>query len=120
MTTAPAQEYTIDATGKSIGRVAADAAKKLMGKASAAYTPHLIPAAKVRIENAKKLRIAEKKRLQKTYTRYSGHPGGLKEESLSHLIERKGASEALRHAIEGMLPRNTQFVQRMKNLTIHE
>ena len=49
-----------------------------------------------------------------------GYPGGLKKESLSSLIGRRGASEALRKAVKGMLPRNTMLVARLKNLTVKE
>ena len=91
-----------------------------MGKTAADYTPHIRSNVNVVISNASKLRITEKKRLQKIYTRYSGYPGGLKKESLGNLIGRRGTSAALRHAIKGMLPRNTMLVARMKSLTISE
>ena len=106
--------------GKSLGRVASEAAKALMGKTSANYTPHIRSDVHVVISNASKLRITDKKRQQKTYTRYSGYPGGLKHESLAALIARRGASESLRKAIRGMLPRNTMLVARLKKLSITE
>ena len=114
------KEYNIDAAGKSLGRVASEAAKALMGKTSADYTPHIRSDVKVSISNAGKIRIRERKRLQKTYTRYSGYPGGLKKESLGHLVSRKGAAEAIRRAVKGMLPRNTMIVARLKNLSVTE
>ena len=114
------KNYTIDAAGRSLGRVASEAAKALMGKTTADYTPHIRSNVKVVVANASKLRITEKKRLQKTYTRYSGYPGGLKKESLGSLIGRRGASDALRHAVKGMLTRNTMLVARLKNLQISE
>ena len=91
-----------------------------MGKTSADYTPHIRSQMKVLISNASKLRISEKKRLQKKYTRYSGYPSGLRTESLGSLLGRKGASEAIRKAVKGMLPRNTMLVARLKNLSITE
>lgn len=112
--------YTIDASGKTIGRVASQAAKMLMGKTTATYTPNKASEVKVTIENASKMRVTEKKRLQKIFTHYSQYPGGLKKESLGARIGRKGMSSAIRHAVEGMLPNNTLFVGRMKNLTISE
>ena len=112
------QEYSIDATGKALGRVATEAAKALMGKAHASYTPHIPSNVKVTISNASKIRLTEKKRLQKIYTSYSGYPGGLKKESLGSLVGRRGTGEALRKAIKGMLPRNTMLVARLKNLKI--
>ena len=72
------KKYEIDAAGKAVGRVASEAAKALMGKSHADYTPHIPSVVNVIISNAGKIRITEKKRLQKKYTQYSGHPGGLK------------------------------------------
>jgi large subunit ribosomal protein L13 len=112
--------YSIDAAGKTIGRVATEAAKALMGKSHADYTPHIPSVTKVTIANAGKIRVTEKKRLQKNYTQYSGHPGGLKVESLGSLIGRRGKGAAVRKAIERMLPRNTMKTARLKRLTISE
>ena len=114
------KEYRIDAAGRTLGRVASEAAKALMGKADADYTPHIRSDIKVTVANAGKLRISEKKRLQKVYTRYSGYPGGLKKESLGNLVGRKGNAAALKKAISGMLPHNTMLVGRLKNLSITE
>jgi len=114
------KKYDIDASGKTVGRVATEAAKALMGKAHADYTPHIPSVVKVTITNAGKIRITEKKRLQKRYTQYSGHPGGLKIESLGSLVGRRGKSAAVRRAIERMLPRNTMKTARLKRLTITE
>lgn len=119
MTTKTAEKnYAIDAAGKTIGRVATEAAKALMGKAHADYTPHIPSVVKVTISNAGKIRITEKKRLQKSYTQYSGHPGGLKIESLGSLVGRRGKSAAVRKAIERMLPRNTMKTDRLKRLIV--
>ena len=112
--------YTIDAAGKALGRVAAEAAKALMGKARADYTPHKNSGVKVTVTNAGKLRLTEKKRAQKVYRHYSGFPGGQKRETLASLTARKGRGEAIRRAVERMLPRNTMRVARLKNLTVTE
>ncbi len=114
------KEYAIDAAGKSLGRIASEAAKALMGKTTADYTPHIRSNVKVSISNASKLRVTEKKRLQKVYTHYTGYPGGLRHESLGSLIGRSGASAAIRKAVKGMLPRNTMLVARLKNLSVTE
>lgn len=112
--------YDIDAGGKSLGRVASEAAKKLMGKTDPSYTPNVSSVVKVRIRNANKLSMPEKKRIGKKYTRYSGYPGGLKTERLGNLAARKGQKEVLKRAIERMLPRNTLRAGRMKRLTIEQ
>lgn len=113
-------EYTIDASGKSLGRVASEAAKMLMGKTQPSYTPNIRSNVRVNITNASKLIARERKLTQKTYTRYSGYPGGFKKETLGKLNARKGHREAMRRAIHSMLPDNTLRVARMKNLTISE
>jgi large subunit ribosomal protein L13 len=113
-------EHTIDAAGKKIGRVASVAAQALMGKKSASYVPHIDSKVAVKITNASKLHITEKKRVQKKYRHYSQYPGGLKEESLGALLKRRGHGHAavLKKAIERMMPRNTLRIARMKRLTI--
>lgn len=112
------QEFTIDATNKSLGRIASEAAKALMGKSGADYTPHIQSDVRVKVSNAGKIHMSERKRHGKVYTSYSGHPGGLKRETLGALVERNGKEEALRRAIERMLPRNRLRNGRMKRLTI--
>jgi len=113
-------EYTIDAGGKTLGRVASEAAKALMGKTSPDYVPNKRSDVKVQIVNVSKLYMRERKRSQKTYTTYSGYPGGLRKESHAALSARKGAGEPLRRAVKRMLPRNTFLTARMKNLIINE
>lgn len=110
-------KHTIDAAGKTLGRVASEAAKALMGKMRADYTPNKLSVVKVTVTNASKIYTREKKKLQKTYTTYSGYPGGLKKETLQMINARK-PGEAVRRAVQKMLPRNTMLVARMKNLTV--
>ena len=110
--------YTIDAAGKSLGRVASEAAKALMGKTSADYTPNVRSNVKVTVTNAGKISMRERKQLQKTYTTYSGFPGGLKSENVQMLVARKGAEEMVRRAVTRMLPRNTMRTPRLKNLIV--
>jgi large subunit ribosomal protein L13 len=113
--------YTIDAGGQTLGRVASAAAKALMGKTRADYVPHVNSNVKVTIVNASKLYSREKKRSQKTYTTYSGFPGGIKRETWAALSARKGGNgEAIRRAVSRMLPRNTMKTSRMKNLIVTE
>lgn len=118
MTTTTSSKHTIDAAGKTLGRVAAEAAKALMGKMRADYTPNVRSDVVVEISNADKLFIRGTKKVQKIYTTYSGYPGGFYKESLKQLIESKGNAEAIRRAVERMLPKNTMRTDRMKNLKI--
>jgi large subunit ribosomal protein L13 len=115
-----AHTHNIDAAGRSLGRVATEAAKALMGKTLSNYTPNKRSDVRVTISNASKLITREKKSIQKTYQNYSGYPGGHRIETLRSLNARKGYGAALRLAITRMLPRNTMRVARLKNLTIEE
>ncbi len=103
-----------------MGRVASEAAKALMGKMHASYTPHILSDVRVTVTNVSKIRLPEKKRNAKIYTTYSGYPGGLKRESLASLTGRRGYGEALQRAVRRMLPRNTMLTARMKHLIITE
>ena len=110
--------YTVDAAGQSLGRVASEAASILLGKKSATYMQNEVVDADVTIVNAKKLALSEKRIAGKEYTHYTGYTGGLRITPLARLIENKGVSEALRRAVDGMIPRNKLRKERMKRLTI--
>ncbi|MEX0917467.1 MAG: 50S ribosomal protein L13 [Candidatus Paceibacterota bacterium] len=112
------ETHTIDASGKKLGRVASEAAILLMGKARTDFEKHEIAPVKVEILNASKLNLPEKKQVEKKYIRYSGHPGGLKEESLEHLITRSGYEEVVWRAIYGMLPANKLRNELMKQVEV--
>ncbi|MBA3789084.1 50S ribosomal protein L13 [Patescibacteria group bacterium] len=110
--------YTVDAQGRTLGRVASEAASALLGKKSAHYVQNLVLPVEVTITNASKLSLPEKRVAGKTYVRYTGYPGGLRETTMALLIDKKGIEEALRKAVDGMLPRNKLRNDRMKRLTI--
>lgn len=103
-----------------MGRVASEAAKALMGKMSADYTPNKDSNVRVTIKNAAKMTKREQKLNTKMYRTYSGYPGGARDESLRSMNTRKGHGAALKIAITRMLPRNTMRVARLKNLVIEE
>ncbi|HEY0908017.1 MAG TPA: 50S ribosomal protein L13 [Candidatus Paceibacterota bacterium] len=112
--------HTIDAQAKKIGRIASEAAKILMGKNSTAYAPNVVADVEVRIINAAKADVTDKKMDQKVYKRYSGYPGGLIETSMKRLVEKKGMSEVFTIAIKGMLPKNKLQAKMLKNLVVTE
>lgn len=112
-------EYTIDATGKRLGKVATEAARYLIGKNSPAFAKNEVIDVLVTIENASKLDISEK-RAKDIYQSYSGYPGGRKEETLGHLAERLGYEAVVRRTVAGMLPKNKLQAVRMKNLVVTE
>lgn len=110
----------IDATNKTLGRVASAAAKALLGKDSASFAKNLVSAGEVRIVNAAKVALSGKKAGSKEYIRFSGYPGGQKTETYAMLTARRGHAEAIRRAVLGMLPKNKLRAQRIKNLVIEK
>ncbi len=109
---------TIDATGKKMGRVASEAASFLIGKRNVNFVRNKVCGIPVKIINTSKASFDVKKLKDKEYVTFTGFRGGLYTESLSHLIERKGAKEAFEKAVYRMLPSNSLRKQMMKNLTI--
>jgi len=110
--------YTIDATNRTLGRVASEAAHALLGKRSASFTKNLVAPIKVTIENVGKLHLPERRIKGKVYTRYSGHPGGFYETRMDVMIEKKGIAEVVKKTVDGMIPRNKLRNERMKNLIV--
>ena len=95
----------VDATGKTLGRLATQLADALRGKRKPEYTPHCDVGDFVIVINAEKVSVTGDKREQKRYYRHSGYPGGLRSRSLGDMLERR-PEEVIRLAVKGMLPRN--------------
>lgn len=110
--------YTIDASGRTLGRVASDAAQALLGKKSPQYVKNFVLPVTVNIVNAGKLKISEKREATTTYIRYTGHPGGLRSRTMTELKDKKGLEEVVRMTVDGMIPRNKLRKDRMKRLSI--
>ena len=98
--------HVMDAEGKTLGRLSSEIATLLQGKHKPIYVPHLNTGDYVVVVNTDKVRVTGKKLAQKKYYRHSGYPGGLREETLEKLLDRT-PTRAIRHAVKGMLPKNT-------------
>ena len=97
--------YLIDATGKTLGRLAADIASRLRGKHKVEYTPHVDTGDYIVVVNAEKIRVTGNKLQDKKYYRYTGYIGNLKSISLEKLLKEK-PERVIQKAVKGMLPRN--------------
>ena len=113
-----ATTHTIDATDRTLGRVASEAAHALLGKRSAHFVKNAAMPITVIIENASKLHLPKKRQEGKIYTHYTGYPGGLREVRMDMMITKKGIEEVVRKTVDGMIPRNKLRKERMKRLTI--
>jgi len=111
---------TIDATGRTLGRVASEVAMSLMGKTKATFERNIYSGFPVRVVNASKLRITAKKLDEIYHLRYSGIPGGLRILKGAQTAEKKGLKELIRLATYQMLPKNKLRRIMMKNLKIED
>jgi large subunit ribosomal protein L13 len=99
------QWYVIDATDMVVGRLAAQIAPILMGKHRPTYTPHIDTGDYVIVTNVEKVVFTGNKWQQKTYQRYTGHPGGQKDEVAANLFKRR-PERILQLAVQRMMPKN--------------
>lgn len=112
--------HTIDASGKTFGRVASAAAKILMGKHAPDYVPNKVADVKVEIINAKLTKMSERRMKETLHETYSGYPGGFKTATNEKIVKNKGWKGLYELAVYGMLPGNKLRPLMMKHLTISE
>ena len=110
--------FVVDATGQRLGTLASRVAQVLEGKHKPTYATHIDVGDHVIVLNAARVDIGRGKTEQKVYSRHSGYPGGLRQETLGHLLERR-PEEVIRRAVKGMLPRNKLGVQQLRKLKIY-
>ncbi len=106
-----------DATGQTIGRLATQVAKVLMGKHKPTYLPNVDVGDAVEIEHITKLSITAKKMEDKLYYHHTSHPGHLQTRTLREVWE-KDPAEVMRKAVRNMMPKNRLHTDRMKRLKI--
>ena len=109
--------HLIDVKDQILGRVSTKIARHLTGKDKVEYVPHQDVGDHVVVINAKEVGVTGKKEKQKTYYRHSGHPGGLRAETLGDLRERR-PKEIIRRAVKGMLPKNKLQKSMLRRLHI--
>lgn len=97
--------WVVDATGKSLGRLASAVAHVIRGKHKPTFSPHVDVGDFVVVVNADKIKLTGNKLDQKLYSHHSGIPGGFKQVSYRHLLEDK-PTFPVEKAVKGMLPKN--------------
>jgi large subunit ribosomal protein L13 len=108
----------IDASDKVVGKVAVEIASILRGKTKPVFTPHVDTGDFVVVINAEKVKLTGNKLEQKVYYRHSGYMGGIKAASAKSLMA-KNPEEILRHAVRGMLPKNSLGKSMFRKLKIY-
>lgn len=99
--------YIIDAEGKTLGRLASEAASLIRGKHKPQFTPHVDTGDFVVVINADKIVLTGKKMQNKMYYRHSMYQGGLKVTPAHEMISKK-ADRVIEFAVHGMLPKTRQ------------
>jgi len=111
--------FVLDASGKTLGRLATQAASILSGKLNPLYTPYIDTGDHVVIINAEKIVLTGLKADQKLYRRYTGFPGGLREESFIDLLKRRPEA-IVEQAVKGMLPKSKMGRQMATKLKVYK
>ncbi|MDO8602454.1 MAG: 50S ribosomal protein L13 [Candidatus Omnitrophota bacterium] len=110
------KHYLMDAENQILGRLAVKAALLLSGKRKIEYTSNVDNGDFVVVVNAAKIAVTGDKLQAKTYTSFSGYPGGLKIKTLERVLKTR-PTEVIRHAVKGMLPKNklgSRMITRLK------
>jgi large subunit ribosomal protein L13 len=110
--------HLIDATGKTLGRLATEVASRLRGKHKADYTPHMDNGDYIVIINAGAIRVSGRKFKDKIYHSYSGYPGGLKTTTFEKL-QTKHPEKAIETAVKGMLPKGPLGREMFRKLRVY-
>ena len=110
--------YVVDATDKTLGRLASEIALRLRGKHKPEYTPHADTGDYIVVINAEKVRVTGNKAKGKIYYSHTEFPGGLKQISFEKLIE-KAPERAIEFAVKGMLPKGPLGRQMYRKLKVY-
>ena len=110
--------YIVDATGKVLGRVAAEIARRLRGKHKPEFTPHVDTGDYIVVVNADKLRVTGNKAKDKLYHRHTTYPGGLYTTSFEKLHARH-PERVLHMAVKGMLPKGPLGYAMLRKMKVY-
>lgn len=97
--------FIVDASGKTLGRLASEVAKRLRGKHKPEYTPHVDTGDFIVVINSDRVKVTGNKAKDKVYYSHSGYPGGIKEITFEKLLA-KDSRRVIEIAVKGMLPKN--------------
>jgi large subunit ribosomal protein L13 len=110
--------YVVDASGQTLGRLASQVARILMGKENPQYTTFLDTGDHVIVINAEKVKTTGMKSEQKVYQHYTGYPGGLRTEEFRKRFARKPES-VIEAAVLRMLPKSKLGRQMISKLNVY-
>ena len=97
--------FLVDASGKTLGRLCTELARRLRGKHKPMFTPHVDTGDYLVVINAEKIHVTGNKLQDKMYYRFTGYVGNLKSETLGQAMNAH-PERVIEHAVKGMLPKN--------------
>lgn len=110
--------YVVDATGRTLGRLASEIATRLRGKHKPQFTPHVDTGDYIVVVNAAKIRVTGNKLKDKIYQHHTGYIGNLKSISLEDLLA-KSPEQVILKAVKGMLPKNKLGTAMLRKLRVY-
>src|SRR5690348_6502313 len=110
--------YLVDATGKTLGRLSTELARRLRGKHKPEYTPHVDTGDYLVVINAEKIHVTGNKLTDKIYHHHTGYIGNMKHTSLGKLLK-EHPERAIEIAVKGMLPKNPLGRAMFKKLKVY-
>jgi large subunit ribosomal protein L13 len=111
--------YIVDASGKTLGRLCSELARRLRGKHKPVYTPHVDTGDYIVVINAEKIAVTGKKLQDKMYFRYTGFIGNMKSESLGQALDAH-PERVIETGVKGMLPKNPLGRAMFKKLKVYK
>jgi large subunit ribosomal protein L13 len=110
--------YVVDASGKTVGRLATEVARMISGKNNPAWTPFMDMGDHVVVINARKAVFTGTKNNDKLYRRHTLYPGGLRETTVKEMFEKK-PEKVIELAVKGMLPKTKLGKAMVKKLKVY-
>ena len=110
--------FVIDATDKTLGRLATEIANRLRGKHKPEYTPNVDTGDYIVVINAEKVKATGNKLKDKTYYRHTEYPGGIRSTSLEEMLN-KHPERVIEKAVKGMLPKGPLGYAQFRKLKVY-
>ncbi|VAW84094.1 LSU ribosomal protein L13p (L13Ae) [hydrothermal vent metagenome] len=110
--------FVVDASDKTLGRLATEIARRLRGKHKPEYTPHMDVGDYIVVVNAEKIHASGNKMRDKIYYHHTGFPGGLKSISLGKLLQ-EAPERVIEAAVKGMLPKGPLGREMYRKLKVY-
>ncbi|MDA3919258.1 MAG: 50S ribosomal protein L13 [Salinisphaera sp.] len=114
----PGNWFVVDATDKTLGRLASEIAFRLRGKHKPEYTPHMDVGDHIVVINAANVKTTGKKPQQKIYYRFTGYVGNMKSITLEKQLATH-PERVIEHAVKGMLPKNPLGREMYRKLRVY-